>query len=137
MTSIWTRRRLRLIVAGVATLITGAMLASAAFAGFRALDLGPAAASEYPGQKVTICHHTGSQTNPWVEITISQNAVPAHLTDHDGDFVVTPTRPCPPKATAAAQSTKHLGKHLGNRIRAAKLLSHHAVGKAGKGHGRK
>jgi hypothetical protein len=139
MNSIWTQRRLRLAVAGAATLITGAVLASAAFAGFRAFDLGPAAASEYPGKKVTVCHHTGSQTNPWVEITISENALPAHLGHHDGDFVVTPTSPCPPTALSAPQGSKHPGKHLGKgkSLRAAKLLAHHAAAKAAKGHGKK
>jgi hypothetical protein len=137
MISIWTGRRLRLVVAGAATLITAAVLASAAFAGFRALDLGPAAASEYPGKKVTVCHRTGSTTNPWVEITISQNALNAHLAH--GDFVVTPATPCPPTALVAGQSGKHHGKHLakGKSLRAAKLLAHQAAANAGKGHGRK
>ena len=32
-------------------------------------------------KKVTICHATGSETNPFVEITISENAVDAHFSD--------------------------------------------------------
>ena len=139
MNSNRSRRRLGLVVAGAASLITAAVLASAAFAGFRAFDLGPAAANEYP-KKVTICHHTGSQTNPWVEITVSENALPAHLGHHDGDFVVGPNAPCPPALSAAAQG-KHQGKHLGKGKRSAKNMTakrmHHAAVKAAKGHGKK
>lgn len=37
------------------------------------------ASAEYPPAKVTICHHTHSQHNPFVTITVSEHAVPAHL----------------------------------------------------------
>jgi hypothetical protein len=39
----------------------------------------PAAAQYQYGGKVTICHHTHSQTNPFLTIVVSQSAVPAHL----------------------------------------------------------
>jgi hypothetical protein len=139
MNSNRTGRRLRLAVAGVASLVIATVLASAAFAGFRALDLGPSAASEYP-KKVTICHHTGSQTNPWVEITVSENAVKAHVGHHDGDFIVGPNAPCPPTGPPATPS-KHQGKHFGKGKRNAKSLTakrmHHAAVKHAKGHRKK
>ena len=39
--------------------------------------------------KVTICHHTGSKKHPFHTITVSANAVPAHL--RHGDTI----GPCP------------------------------------------
>lgn len=39
-----------------------------------------------PNGKVTICHRTGSETNPIVVITISRNALPAHLANHGDGF---------------------------------------------------
>lgn len=41
------------------------------------------------GEKVTICHLTQSQTNKYVWITISVNALDAHLAK--GDFIPTET----------------------------------------------
>ena len=43
-----------------------------------------AASGQYQYEnKVTICHHTGSETNPFVTITVSSNALPAHFAHGD------------------------------------------------------
>jgi hypothetical protein len=130
MKSIWTHRRLRLLLASVTTLVTGAALASAALAGIRALDLGPAAASQYP-KKVTVCHKTHSKKHPWVKIRISSRALKAHL--RHGDFLVDATHPCPPVASPSAK-VKHHGKGKNHQKAAAK--KHHGNGN-GKGKGKK
>lgn len=52
---------------------------------------------ESPGDHqyaVTICHHTSSATNPWVELTLSPQGAAAHLRNHPDDYIVTPTHPC-------------------------------------------
>jgi RTX calcium-binding nonapeptide repeat (4 copies) len=47
-------------------------------------------------EKVTICHATGSVTNPYVQITISENAVEAHRRHQDReDIVQAPATGCP------------------------------------------
>lgn len=43
-------------------------------------------------QKVTICHRTGSSTNPWVVITVSDNALSAH--QKHGDLYPVPVGGC-------------------------------------------
>jgi ABC-type sugar transport system substrate-binding protein len=69
-------RRLGGLVAAVAA--AGSVLAAVAWGGPKA------ASQEYQyDKKVTICHHTGSQKNPFVTITVSRNALPAHLAHGD------------------------------------------------------
>src|SRR5712691_8826114 len=54
-------------------------------------------AEQYQYGKVTICHHTHSKKNPTVTITISKNALPAHL--KHGDTL----GPCPPAPSEPGQ----------------------------------
>lgn len=55
--------------------------------------------------KTTICHATGSATNPYVEISIPPPAVSAHSRHQDGrDIIPAPASGCP-GATAGSSST--------------------------------
>jgi hypothetical protein len=107
----FTHRRLRLVLALAVAVVTAAALVSAGYAGLRALDLGPAAASQYPGKKVTVCHRTHSKKHPWVRIRISRKALKAHM--RHGDFVVDDAHPCPPANTAAKAKHKNKNKQNG------------------------
>jgi len=51
-------------------------------------------ASAHHSDKVTVCHKTDSNTNPWVEQTINANELQSHLAN--GDFLVNSDHPCPP-----------------------------------------
>jgi CHRD domain len=72
-----------------------------------------AAPTSTPATKITICHKTGSSTNPYRRITISSRAVTkpssaegkvlrAHAA-HEGDILMPGTAACPP-GTAAGQA---------------------------------
>jgi hypothetical protein len=68
------------IIAGVLGVLAASGLASGT----------PSAAAQYQyPEKVMICHHTHSAKNPFVTITVSRNALPAH--EKHGDTV----GPCP------------------------------------------
>ncbi len=59
------------------------------------------------GQKVGICHRTGSATNPWVFVEVSENAVPAP--QNHGDVIGVSSRadcPQPPPVPAACASNR-------------------------------
>jgi Mucin-like glycoprotein len=56
--------------------------------------------NENPGDRqyaVTICHHTGSDTNPWVELVLSPQGAAQHLANHPDDFIVGMPDNCPSK----------------------------------------
>jgi hypothetical protein len=55
------------------------------------------------GNRITICHRTGSESNPYVEITIDDSALPAHL-EH-GDLYPVPQGGCPTGGTPIATAT--------------------------------
>jgi hypothetical protein len=92
---------------------------AAALAGFAVAAQGHAPATQTatpPPSKLTICHKTGSQSNPWNRITVSSRAMtkpnsPAGKTlrghlRHTGDAVVVGTAACPSaSATPAPTST--------------------------------
>lgn len=70
----------------------------AKFAGYEPIDCPPPVPT--PEHKIEICHATGSETNPWVQISVDENAWPAHEAhgdfklDADGDGVN--ENACPP-----------------------------------------
>ena len=69
---------------------------SAAFALISCLGLLAFAPAASAAEKVTICHATGSATNPYVQITISDSAVEAHRRHQDReDIIPAPTTGCP------------------------------------------
>src|SRR5206468_6519943 len=62
-----------------------------------------------PPGKVTICHATGSASNPYVRITISEAALAAHRAHQDGrDIIPAPAGGCPTgPGTTTHETTTH------------------------------
>ena len=57
-------------------------------------------ATETPASgRVAVCHRTGSERNPWVQIEISRSALPAH--QQHGDIYPVPPNGCPGPGTPA------------------------------------
>jgi hypothetical protein len=95
-----------------------------------------ATSAQYPPSKVTICHHTHSQHNPFVTITVSEHALPAHL--GHGDTVgacseqqgSTETQSGKPKKAKPAHQNH--GKSAAAHARKAEKKASRADAKAGK-----
>ncbi len=100
-------RRARLLTGlGIvgASLLAATVVAGVGFAG------GSISASQYQYGKVTICHHTHSKKHPYVTITVSQAAWPAH--QRHGDTL----GPCTGTSSPAHHGHGHEGgkSHDGN-----------------------
>src|SRR5688572_15261283 len=85
--------------------VTASILALglALLAGLVVRGSGPDGVQAAPEGKVTVCHSTGSSSNPWVQISINGNAWSAHQSH--GDFIVGSGRTCPPAGTATPTVT--------------------------------
>ena len=58
------------------------------------LTLAPSGAGAGGADKVTICHATGSLTNPFVQVTISASGLNGHA-NHASDIIPAPAGGCP------------------------------------------
>jgi hypothetical protein len=90
------------------------ILATAGIAGLALIGVS-APANAGPADKISICHATGSDSNPYVEITVSENALNGHDSHavHEGDIVPAPARGCP---GAADHSKDDKGDHDSKKV---------------------
>jgi hypothetical protein len=94
-----------------AAAVSAALLVPLAVFGAPALARSASAASEYQYSgssqyqyKVMVCHRTHSASHPWVQISVATAGWLHGHSKHRGDFLVTPTSPCPPTATTGSTS---------------------------------
>ena len=82
---------------------------------------GPASAEQYGGGRVIVCHRTGSRRNPFRTISISRNALVAHLRHGD-----TPG-PCSTRLNGSVSRSVVLATTAGRRVRAIRRGSYWVV----------
>ena len=135
----------RALVVGVVAALAAVALVSVVQAARSTSAQRPAAADQYP-KKVTICHRTGSQKNPFRTITVSRNALPAHLRHGDtigpcaGQSFTVCHKSKAQKGKAKAQRTmrvrfRSVRAHTrhGHRVAAGRCKSKSQPGKVGRG----
>ena len=73
------------------------VFAAAGIAGLALLTISAVPAAATPDDKISICHATGSESNPYVEVTIDEHGLNGHYARgvHDGDIVPAPAQGCP------------------------------------------
>ena len=133
-----TSGRARLIVAAAAVGVFASLAGVGYGAGLVHFAHSSATDAQYPPSKVTICHHTHSQKNPFVTITVSVHALPAHLRHGDtvGACSQGPTGPTGPTGAQGVLPTKVIvAKHLNHGHHGDKSHGNSAKGPAGKSHG--
>ena len=91
------------------------LIATVALAGtavLAAMGIGGERSAEAQADKVTICHATSSETNPYVRIVVSRNAVRGHFEEqgtdqagHEQDIVLEGEQDCPGPETPPVEST--------------------------------
>jgi hypothetical protein len=86
-----------------AVVLMPVMLAFLAMVGASAFAKPNPSAAQYQ-YKVTLCHKTGSETNPGVTITVSANAAATHMAKH-GDTL----GPCPANLTSSTPTSSSSG----------------------------
>jgi hypothetical protein len=142
-----TSRRARVASAAVIAVAVG-VLASLGGVGYAARLLhvshqSPTAA-QYPPAKVTICHHTHSQKHPFVTITVSEHALPAHLghgdtvgacSEQQGSTETQAKTKAPKTERPAHQNRGHEGAKVHGSGKPSWAGSGRAKGNRGQGHG--
>ena len=103
------------VLAGVATALSVAAMASVGAAFSPASP--SASAKQYEPKKVTVCHRTGSKKNPFRTITVSQNALKAHLKHGDA------LGPCSSAVFTMCHKTKS-GKHDTMKVKGSRKAEH-------------
>lgn len=138
MRGLIARRGIRVGLAASATVVGFALAASI---GGAVSPAGPHASShQYQyGNKVTICHRTGSKRHPFVTIRVAPSAVPAHLRHGDrlgpcerATFVVC-HKSRRGKHTLAVKGVRALRQHLRHGDRLGSCKSKHGRHGWGKG----
>ena len=81
------------------TMLFGSVMTGQAFS-----DPGQGGEQGNQADKVTLCHATGSETNPYAVITIDENGLHGH-DDHEGDIIPAPAGGCPGPTTTTTAPT--------------------------------